>query len=108
MAINQFNMESPKKVFRFIWRHFFTMINLSIGFSAFIEGPLNWKNGLYMTIAAAFLDWAKQFIKLTPNPKSRHFYNDIDDAPIHIRQPWNSSIIGTPTHLMNMGHNRYN
>ena len=100
-------MENIKKIARFFWRHFFTLGNLAIGFAAFMEGPLNWKNGLYMTIAAAFLDWAKQFIKLTPNPNRHHSTND-QFEPLHVRQPWNSSIPGTPAYLMNIGHDRYN
>lgn len=110
MSVNQGYREGIKKTAKFFWRHFFMLVILSIGFSAFIEGPLNWKNGFYMVIVSILLDWSKTFIKITPN---KNFYsrtiNTSDDisTPLHTRQWWNSSIPGTPTNLMNNSYPRY-
>lgn len=93
-------MESLKKTARFLWRHFFTLGNLTIGFFAFMEGPLNWKNGFYMIIAAAVLDWAKQFIKLTPNPGNKHTFDGFSSC----RNDSNPSMRGTSAYyIRNIG-----
>lgn len=107
MPVNQSYMEKPKKAFRFIWRHLFTMADISLSINVLIYDHLLWKNAFISLSIAIAIDWAKQFIKLTPNPNRRHSIND-QFEPLHVRQPWNSSIIGTPTHLMNIGHDRYN
>ena len=103
-------MEIIKKIAKFFWRHFFTLGNLAIGFAAFMEGPLNWKNGLYMTIAAAFLDWAKQFIKLTPNSNRRHSspHGSVDFNSYNNSDWSNPRIIGSDTYLMNQSRETYN
>jgi|GEM_PF-5663860 len=86
--------ENAKKTLKFIWRHLFTLGILSILISVFIEGPVNWKNGFVMVITAIFLDWAKQFIKVSSYPYDGRiqFYDGRD--PLHIRQQWDSSLIG--------------
>lgn len=90
-----------KKVLKLIWRHFFTLVNLSIGLTVFIEGPINWKNGLSMTAIAIFLDWAKQFIKLGRNVEVPSSMNDPFNigTPLHKRQWWNSELYGSTTNL---------
>lgn len=103
MPDNKSPVERIKKVAKVVWRHFFTAAIFAIIFPVFIKGPLNWENVFYMLSIAALVDWVKQFIKLSPNTSRCH----TDDVPLHSRQPWNSSIIGTPTNLMNIGHNRY-
>ena len=92
--------DKTKKTVKFVGRHFFTLAILGIGLAAFLEGPLNWKNGFYMVAICIFLDWIKQFSKPafklhSKMPCSSH--NDIS-LPLHIREPWNPSYMGTITY----------
>jgi len=91
-----------RKTLKFVWRHFFTLVNLAIGFSVFIEGPINWKNGFYMTAIAIFLDWAKQFIAFSRNIEAPSRMNDAFNigTPLHKRQWWNPQLQGSATNII--------
>jgi len=95
----QNSWNKAKKTASFIWRHFFTLAILGIGFFAFLEGPLNWKNGLYMVSICIFLDWLKQFSK-SPKLRSRMPYSSHNDTslPLHLRDPLNPSFMGTSSY----------
>ena len=110
MSVNQGYREGIKKTAKFFWRHFFTLADLSLSINVLVFNTLLWKNALISLSIAITIDWAKQFIKLTPN-KSSHSrsINPSDDiyTPLHARQWWNSSIPETPTNLMNNSYSRY-
>lgn len=110
MIVNQEHMVGIKKIAKFIWRHFLTMAILAIIIPVFIEGPLNWKNVFFMISTAIFLDWAKQFIKLTPNPNMHHSnHHGSVDFNRYTNSDWsNPRIIGSDTYLMNQSRERYN
>lgn len=93
-----------KKVVKFAWRHFFTFMMLCILISVFVEGPMKWKNAAIMIAICIFLDWAKQFMKLSrgidTHIKMHNPHTDIG-APIHIRQWNNPGIMGTGAYDLN-------
>lgn len=109
MAGCQTYIEVTKKGAKFIWRHILTFYILSVIIRAAIAGNVMiFPTFLYLG-GAIILDWAKKFIK--PNYNKSYnpgFTNHADDfsAPLHNRQPWNSSIIGTPTNLMDNNSTR--
>jgi hypothetical protein len=104
----QTTWENVKKTVKFMWRHFFTLGILGLLLSIFIKEPLNWKNAFYMTCGAILLDWVKQFIKFTPNPKAHHFHSDSHAVSRNtLNDQWsNPNVMGTPAYLMRDSHYR--
>ena len=112
MMDSELILEKAKKTYKFVWRHFFTLAIFAILLSVFIEAPLNWKNAFYMVATSLFLDWANQFIKLTPNAR-RHSaldflqLNNSNSRVISVDNDSNPCIVGTSAYLRHSG-NRYN
>jgi hypothetical protein len=99
--------DKTKKTLKFVWRHFFTFGVLGILLSVFVEGPLNWKNAFFMLATSIFLDWVKQFIKLTPRRGHPHHAEYQSIQPIR-DQWWDSTLRGSAANfLSNMDNNRY-
>jgi hypothetical protein len=98
-----------RKALKFVWRHFFTLFDLSLSINVFIFHELRWKNALIFLSIAVVIDWAKQFMKLMPRRRGR--FNDPFErfAVQPFRdQWWDSSLRGTPAHfLSHMDSNRY-
>lgn len=89
-----------KKTAKFVWRHFFTLADLSLSIDVLIFDSLIWKNALISLCIAITIDWVKQFMKPKFKLHSRMPYSSYDDIslPPHIRQPWNPSYMGTITY----------
>ena len=85
-----------KAILKFLWRHFFTLFTLKVLVTTILtKGSANWKNAFFMLAGAILVDWAKQFIKpYSPASDDDRPYHDIT-APFHIRQRWDSSLIGS-------------
>ena len=92
-----------KKTAKFVGRHFFTLADLSLSIDILIFDSLNWKYALISLCIAITIDWVKQFSKPTFKLHSRmpcSSHNDIS-LPLHIREPWNPSYMGTITYASN-------
>ena len=90
-----------KTILKFVWRHALTLINAYLGVCAFIEfHHISIKNGLILIIGAALLDWLKMKIKFN-NAQSFHHHGP--DAPLHVRDYWNSSVVGSPSYWSSIG-----
>lgn len=93
-----------KKPLKFVWRYFFTLVDLSQSINVLIFHTLLWKNALISLCIAITIDWAKQFIKLDrsfePHFRARNPHTDIG-TPIHIRQWQNPGIMGTGAYDLN-------
>jgi len=89
--------DKTKKTAKFVWRHFFTLVILSLSIGILIFASLNWKNALIYLGIAITIDWVKQFSKPTFKLHSRMPYSSYNDIslPLHIREPWNPSFMGT-------------
>ena len=92
-----------KKTAKFVGRHIFTLVILSLSMGILIFASLNWKNALIYLGIAITIDWIKQFSKPAFKLHSRmpcSSHNDIS-LPLHIREPWNPSYMGTITYASN-------
>lgn len=99
-----------KKTLKLIWRHFFTLIDISLSLNVLLFDTLIWKNALISLAVAITIDWVKQYIKFTPNIKNHPHHNDPSKPlipPLH-EQWWNPSIRGTPAYFMRHMGDRYN
>ena len=56
--------QQAKTVLKFVWRHFFSLINGYIGLSVLLTThSISIKNGIMLMIGAAILDWIKMKFK---------------------------------------------
>ncbi len=56
--------QQAKTVLKFVWRHFFSLINGYIGLSVLLTThSISIKNGIMLMIGAAVLDWVKMKFK---------------------------------------------
>jgi len=106
---------NAKKTAKFIWRHFFTLFDISLSIKVLIFGSLIWKNALISLCVAITIDWVKQFIKFMPNPRVHHFHSDSHAVSRNtltvsrntLNDQWsNPNVMGTPAYLMRNSHYR--
>ena len=92
----------PKKIVKFVRRHFFTLFVSYFIAKAILAGPIQGENACGFLLGAILLDWAKQFMK--PNPSyDKRDYDDPLNQPIH-KQWWNPNILGTSAnHIRDAG-----
>ena len=106
-------LDKPKNTLKFVWRHVLTLGCLVLAMYAFIfTNPIVIRVLITLCIAG-LLDWAKQFIKFTPNNARRHSaldfleQNNRNNHGIFYDNDSNPSVIGTSAYLRHSG-NRYN
>jgi hypothetical protein len=107
MKSGKFIWGKAKKAAKFVWRHFLTLSCLTLATYAFIYTNPIVSRVLITLCITAFLDWAKQFIKLTPNPERYHHHTN-SHAVHRDDQWWNPYVMGTPAYLMRNSDTRYN
>jgi hypothetical protein len=91
--------DKTRKTAKFVGRHFFTLVILSLSIGILIFASLNWKNALIYLGIAITIDWVKQFSKPSKlHSRMPYFTCDDISLPPHIRQPWNPSYMGTITY----------
>ena len=91
-----------KTILKFVWRHALTLINAYLTVIVFIEfSSISIKNNIMLAIGAALLDWLKMKIKFN-NAQSFH-HSHSTDTSLHVRDYWNSSVVGSPSYLSSIG-----
>lgn len=90
----------PKRIVKFVGRHFFTLFVSYFIVKAMLAGPIQGENACGFLLGAILLDWAKQFIK----PNASYDKRGRDDfQPLH-KQWGNPNILGTSAnHIRDMG-----
>ena len=90
------------KGLKFVWRYAFVLASFSITIQIIYEGglPLIEKEFLVFAIAV-FLDWFKMKLKLANTNSNYHQSSSI--TSFTQANYWNSSIVGTPAYLSNLG-----
>lgn len=108
MPDNKSPVERIKKFAKFVWRHFFTLADISLSINVLIYDNLLWKNALISLSIAITIDWAKQFIKLTPNSKRAHSsYNNTvstNSSNNHWSDPY---VVGSDAYLIRKSRDNY-
>ncbi|MEI6627946.1 MAG: hypothetical protein WCN27_00865 [Alphaproteobacteria bacterium] len=89
------------KVLQFVWRHALTLIVVGMIVTAFAIGKISWTNCLYFYVGAVFLDRLKMKLKFVNGNHNYHQSSSI--TSFTQTNYWNSSIVGTPAYLSNLG-----
>ena len=93
------------KVLKFVWRHAFVLASFGITIQGIYEGRTPIAEGeILVFVISTSLDWAKMKIKLKFVNGSSNYHQSSSITSFTQDNYWNSSIVGTPAYLSNLGH----
>ena len=97
--------DSLIKALQFIWRHAFVLASFGITIHGISEGRTPIVEGAILVFAiSTFLDWIKMKIKLKHFNANSTYQQSSSITSFTQANYWNSSIVGTPAYLSNLGH----
>lgn len=98
----QHALDTVVKILKFVWRHALTLTFFGIMvYAVIVIGRISWINCFYLYSGSIFFDWFKMKWKISNG------YNNHSNSPITSfaqANYWNSSIVGTPAYLSEIGH----
>lgn len=97
--------DSLIKALQFVWRHAFVLASFGITIQGIFEGRTPIVEGEILVFAiSTFLDWIKMKIKLKHFNANSTYHKSSSITSFTQANYWNSSIVGTPAYLNNLGH----
>ena len=86
---------------KFVWRYALTLVVIGLVICGICDGKTPLVGGTCMVFAiATFIDWFKMKWKIS----NGYSHSSTPITSFTQANYWNSSIVGTPTYLSNLGH----
>lgn len=92
--------QAIKATLKFLWRHCLTLSVFIVAIDAYMHNNPVFIRVFVTILIAAFLDWVKMKIKVTPNSDK---LGEITPT-LQSRSPQNYHMVGTASYLSNIGH----